>query len=191
MQVNVKETNKSMYQRVPVGAIIYKAYQSAMKKVPNNANFKFNVVVRVNGAQDGNFTVRSGTFGKQDFLKWFHQIVEKILAHFQSYKSLENTTFDSDFFFSVIPTGGGHNATEDRSLASIYAKKSVIRLKNDDNACFWHALAVLLNKDHAEIQDIKMGRLIRTELAQDLCARCSMNWEEQVSIGSFEKLEDI
>jgi ribosomal protein S17E len=193
MQVNVKETtaNKSMYRRVAMEAIIYKAYQAAIKKLPPNANFKFHAVLRVNGAQDGNFTVRGRTHEKYQFLYWFNELVEKIKTHFQSYKTLEETTFDIDFFFTVIPSGAGHagHATEDRSLASIYAKKSVIKINNDDNSCFWHALAVLLNKDHEDYKNIRQGRLIRTELAQELCDRCSMNWNEQVSIGSFEKIE--
>ena len=119
----------------------------------------------------------------------------KLLRSFLHISNLTNlwkhTTFDSDFFFTVFPSGGAHGGTEDRSLASIYAKKSVIKINNDDNACFWHALAVLLNKDHEDYKNIRQGRIIRTELAHELCERCSMNWNEQVSVGSFEHIESI
>ena len=79
MQVNVKETkfNKSVYQRVAIEAVIYKAYQAAIKKLPMGSNFKFHAVLHVSGVQDGNFTVRSHTFNKSDFLGWFNQIIEK------------------------------------------------------------------------------------------------------------------
>ena len=101
LQVNVKETkfNKSVYQRVAIEAVIYKAYQAAVKKLNQWDDFKFHAVLRVHGSENGDFTVRSKTFSKNDFLGWFNQIIEKIREHFESYKSLEHTTFDIDFFF--------------------------------------------------------------------------------------------
>ena len=189
----MKETkfNKSVYQRVAIEAVIYKAYQAAIKKLPIGSNFKFHAVLRVSGAQDGNFTLRTHTFSKQDFLSWFNETIERINAHFQSYKSLENTTFDCDFFFTVVPAGGANGGTEDRSSDSIFAKTSVLRIQNNDNACFWHGLAVLLNKDHEESVYIRKGRPIREELARELCERCSMKWDEPVAVESFEKIEQI
>ena len=91
-----------------------------------------------------------------------------------------------------MPSGAGTKATESRELASIYAKTSVVRIKNDDNACFWHALAVLMNKEHPEYRtNIRRGCSIRTTLAKELCEKCSMDWNEPVSVDSFEEIERI
>ena len=78
LQVNVKETkfNKSVYQRVAIEAVIYKAYQAAVKKLNRWDDFKFHAVLRVHGSENGDFTVRSKTFSKKDFLGWFNQILE-------------------------------------------------------------------------------------------------------------------
>ncbi len=178
-----------MYQRVAIEAVIYKAYQAAVKKLAKGVNFKFNAVLRVHGDETGDFTVRSKTFSKSDFLHWFNQMIDKIRAHFESYKTLEHTTFDCDFFFTILPAGAG--GTENRALDSIYKKTSVVRIKNDDNACFWHSLAVLMNKEHEDYRNIRRGGTIRTELAKELCERCSMNWNEPVSVDSFEIIEGI
>ena len=86
------------------------------------ANFKFHAVLRVHGSESGDFTVRSHTFNKSDFIHWLKEMHEKIQAHFESYKSLEHTTSDCDFFFSVIPAGAGTKSTEKRDLDSIYKK---------------------------------------------------------------------
>ena len=45
--------------------------------------------------------------------------------------------------FIEIPSGGAMHTTQDRSKSSIFSKKSVIRIVNDDNNCCWRALAVL------------------------------------------------
>ena len=67
----------------------------------------------------------------------------------------------------------------------------MVRITNDDNACFWHSLAVLMNKEHAEYGNIKRGGCIRTELAKELCDKCGMDWNEPVSVASFEEIEQI
>ena len=73
-------------------------------------------------------------------------------------QSLDITTiskFELYFKFIEIPSGAGTNATQDRSKASIFLKKSVIKIVNDDNSCFWHALAVLLNENHPKLNTLR------------------------------------
>ena len=40
-------------------------------------------------------------------------------------------------------------------------------------------------------QNIRDGRNIRTELAQESCLKCNMDWEEPVSVDSFSTIERI
>ena len=44
------------------------------------------------------------------------------------------------FDFAEIPSGSGCGA-DDRNLESIYNKRSVLKIVNDDNNCFWYAMA--------------------------------------------------
>jgi hypothetical protein len=74
---------------------------------------------------------------------------------------LENIRFK----FLEIPSGAGC-ATESRKREDIYAKKSVVQIVNEDNNCFWYALAVILNQDHEKYDYIRRGRPIRTKLAK-------------------------
>ena len=164
-----------------------------MKKLPPNSNFKFHTSIHFSSQEaddktgDTTFTLKSQTFTNKEFLKWFKLTVERICDLFNSYSSNVGGAFKSDFFFALTPTGG--KPTEDRSLDSIYKKKSVIKINNDDNSCFWHALAVLKNINHENYKSIRQGRGIRTELAKALCARCDMKWDEQVSVDAFPDIE--
>jgi hypothetical protein len=125
----------------------------------------------------------------------FKKFLDKFVARIEEImQSLDITTiskFQLQFKFIEIPSGAGTNATQDRSKASIFLKKSVIKIVNDDNSCFWHALAVLLNENHPQIKHIKEGRNIRTLIARDLCNTCNMEWNTPVSINEIENIEDI
>ena len=48
-----------------------------------------------------------------------------------------------------------------------------------------------MNKNHAEYRNIMRGGCIREELARELCEKCSMDWNEPVSVDSFEEIERI
>ena len=48
-----------------------------------------------------------------------------------------------------------------------------------------------MNKEHAEYRNIRRGGCIRTELAKELCDKCGMDWNEPVSVASFEEIEQI
>ena len=52
-----------------------------------------------------------------------------------------------------MPAGGRASATQDRDRESILNKKSVLRIKNDDNNCFWYALSALVHKNIKNIRD--------------------------------------
>ena len=49
----------------------------------------------------------------------------------------------------------------------------------------------MFNLDHPKYADIRRGRKIRTDLAQELCEQCEMKWDEVVSVESFPNIENI
>ena len=49
------------------------------------------------------------------------------------------------FHFTIIPKGGCSSVNRD--LESVYKKTSVLKIVNDDNNCFWYAMACMMNPD--------------------------------------------
>jgi len=58
-----------------------------------------------------------------------------------------------EYNFIVIPSGGC--STTDRSKDSLSNKRSVLRIENNDNNCFWYALACLMNPNNRAIRDAR------------------------------------
>ena len=59
--------------------------------------------------------------------------------------SIYLNTLVMQFHFTIIPKGGC--GTVDRDLESVYKKTSVLKIVNDDNNCFWYAMACVMNPD--------------------------------------------
>ena len=79
------------------------------------------------------------------------------------------------------PSGGGaRDATQSRELESLLNKKSVNRIVNDDNNCFWYALIIAINNTDKALKDNRNTRL-RERVGRDLCNRCKLPWGEEVS----------
>ena len=53
-------------------------------------------------------------------------------------------SLEMTFDFAEIPSGSGCGTT-DRDLESVFNEKSVVEITNDDNNCFWYAMACLRN----------------------------------------------
>ena len=79
------------------------------------------------------------------------------------------------------PEGEGGVATDSRNRDSILEKKSVNVIKNTDNNCFWHSLAVALNPKNAAIKDNRGPQKKRIALGQELCQQSKLRWGEPVS----------
>ena len=76
--------------------------------------------------------------------------------------------------------GGSGTATVARDKLSTLNKKSVNRVTNNDNNCFWYALVMLIFAKHPRIKQIKLGRKIKEKLAMELCELCGMEWNKPV-----------
>ena len=76
----------------------------------------------------------------------------KFFAEFRDYFAigeygvrLDINSLRLQFHVVQIPTGKGGGATTDRNLESVYNKRSVLKIVNNDNNCFWYAMACLTN----------------------------------------------
>ena len=59
--------------------------------------------------------------------------------------SIYLNTLEMRFHFTIIPKGGC--GTVDRDLENVYKTKSILKIVNDDNNCFWYAMACMMNPD--------------------------------------------
>ena len=87
-------------------------------------------------------------------------------------------TLKITYNFAIIPKGAGYIKSKD--IDSILIKRSVLQIINDDNNCFWYALACLMNPQNRTIRDHR-NILARKKAGMELCKRCKHNWDEPVS----------
>ena len=118
---------------------------------------------------------------KSLFKDVFHEIIGKIENGMERYDEIDLSTSEIIFKFIDIPTGGVGTGTTSRDKSSILNKKAVIVIKNNDNNCFWYALAIQVYINHQKINEIKKGRPIRDKLARELCEMCCCEWGVPVS----------
>ena len=87
-----------------------------------------------------------------------------------------------------IPSGGGA-ATEGRTIPEIFNKKSVVKIKSKDNACFWRSLAVLImgGKD----RNIKTRETAQEKAAKYLCSQTPYNWGDRVAVDAIPNIEQF
>jgi Pyruvate/2-oxoacid:ferredoxin oxidoreductase delta subunit len=78
--------------------------------------------------------------------------------------------------------------TADRSKNSILNKQSVLKIVNDDNNCFWYALACLMYPENKMIRDSRKST--RIKVASDICKKCKLVWNQPISTFSIPFVED-
>ena len=76
-------------------------------------------------------------------LVFFEHLISLIPSKYLG--SIYLNTLVMQFHFTIIPKGGC--GTVDRDLESVYKKTSVLKIVNDDNNCFWYAMACMMNPD--------------------------------------------
>ncbi|MEY3187308.1 MAG: hypothetical protein RL675_1135, partial [Bacteroidota bacterium] len=132
----------------------------------DNDNIGVNIQNPVTG-----FWARSGMYkvkvGKTD------EFINRVLKSLSGILEYDGSIDIQDITISVKslkqPAGGTSkkfrvvNVEED-----VKSKMSVFRINNSDNLCLARCLVIATNKDHPKLQQIKMGRKIQTDLAQEL-----------------------
>ena len=91
------------------------------------------------------------------------------------------------FNFVLQPSGGKYVIDRDRE--SILSKKSVVRIVNNDDNCFWCALSIVLNKENNPLKDNRNTKL-REKVAKDLCNKCKLKWDTPVDFSQLPIIEE-
>ena len=85
-----------------------------------------------------------------------------------------------------MPSGGA--GTKSRDLKNIYNKQSVIRIKNEDNNCFWYALAIATMS--GDNRNIKTRESALVKAGKFLCNKFNYIWDTQVSFDQIIEIEE-
>ena len=130
-------------QRGDVKTILYKAYRAILRLLPKKTAFYFYTDVNL-GVRE--LTSNSYTFQQPHM--WAKHVESQIEKVIQSAATVKLKDMEITFNFFMVPVGGKSNSTQNRDRESILNKTSVARIDNDDNNCFWYALAYLMNPNH-------------------------------------------
>ena len=92
---------------------------------------------------------------------------EELLDRFGfDYTSADLSTVKFEFTFAIIPKGGRHS--EARDYDSILNKKSVVKIINDDDNCFWYSLACCMNPQNKLVKDSRYPNT-RIKIGSEIC----------------------
>ena len=126
-------------------AIIAKAYLQALKQLPRHANFTMYSDITL-AADLGPVHSATSRYRKKDISEWFQDMINKIYDLVQSAMTIRLSMLKMNFHFAIMPEGSGY--LESKTLSEHYKKKSVVRVNNQDNNCFWYSLVNLIYMNH-------------------------------------------
>jgi hypothetical protein len=175
-------------QHANIDALVENSYKVARREMPSPKKFQVYAYLKFPSQQGGDdFEARTVRFSQGDAKDMLVQIVNRTMDLLQSDHEVLLKDFQITFNFIEIPEGGAACVLRDEM--SILNKKSVNRVTNNDNNCFWYALVMLIFVKHPQIKQIKMGRKIRETLAKELCYKCDMEWDKPVSFDEIPTVE--
>jgi hypothetical protein len=170
---------------------VSKTLAQALKKIPKGQKFKIWAHVE-RLFDDDSFHHRNTKTFDSDNLTAFVDDLDTAFD-IQSPGIVADTGSTITYNVSLLPSGGKH--TTSRQREDILNKKSVIRVVNNDDNCFWYALAYLMNPKDKDIR--KKGRTTyRFRIASELARKCKLNMDMKMTIslptiGIVEQALDI
>ena len=189
--VRVVPTAIGKHQYGNIEALVENSYKVARREIATGVKFQVYTYLNFASQNEGDdFEVRTTKYTNASAKNMLVEVVGRAVELLQSDHEVLLKDFRITFNFIEIPSGSGHYATASRDRLSILNKKSVNRVVNDDNNCFWYALVMLVYHNHAQIKNIKMGRNIRTTLAMELCAHCGLEWNRPVGFDDIQTVEE-
>ena len=168
--------------------LIFQSYRHVLKQINYN-DFRVSCTVNANLIDGSEFWAATEQHQKKYFKNVFHEILRKIELGMEKYDEIDLSTLEIIYKFIDIPTGG--SGTTSRDKLSILNKSSVIQIRNNDNNCFWYALALQIYRNHKCYNEIRKGRPIRTKVAKELCETCGCEWDVPVSFDDMVYIEPI
>jgi len=167
---------------------VSKAYYTARKeyvKVKNKVSDSNSFQVQCYYTFDVKDT-RSGEISKVQgkTIRYSHLDIDKFLDDIigsmgVEFAAIKLETLKLEFQFVINPAGG--KLTEARDYDSILNKKSVVKIINDDNNCFWYSLACCMNPNNKMVKDGRYPNT-RIRLGSEICKKCNCEWNKVVPI---------
>ncbi len=138
--------------------LIANSYRVARREMTSGTHFQVYASLNFPSETGNDFHVTTTKYTHKTYKDMFVQLVNRASELLQSNHDVLLKDFQITFNFIEIPHGSGGTATVSRDRLSILNKKSVNRVVNDDNNCFWYALVMLVYANHVQVKHIKMGR---------------------------------
>jgi hypothetical protein len=145
-----------------IASILARAYFIARKEIPKNASFKLKASAQFEFSSDlidqpkRNITTKIYNIRKNEkglypeLGKFFEDLTNRFALEYGD--AMLIVLLHITYEFVIIPDGSGCS-TVNRDRESILNKRSVLRINNNDNNCFWYALACLMNPNNRAIRD--------------------------------------
>ena len=175
-----------------IDAFFARSYIIARREIPRNAIFMIHascVGVAIDKHGDNyKFNVTTRKFSSEELNKFFDDLMDKVYKQIQSGERILLSQLKFQYNFAIIPSGAGCG-TKCREIESIMNKKSVIPIVNDDNNCFWYAMAVLFNSTTKQIKDSRNTNL-RMRIAKEICNKSKCTWDNEVSFLQIPLVEE-
>ena len=153
IEITVKPQRVGTIAAMDIKTILYRSYLKAVKMLPKKSSIKFYSSVNFTTNDKERNSLVSNQYEPKTIALWASHVEAQIEKAVQSDEKIKLNTLMIKFHFIIMPSGGRGNATQDRDRESILNKRSVLRIKNDDNNCFWYALSALVHKDIKNIRD--------------------------------------
>jgi len=195
ISLTIKPSKLGSALTTDIPAFVARSYLQARKQIPRNIAFQLwasceyeyldhstNEIVKIKPVTTKKYTI---TTTNNELQKFFKDFLERITSN---YGNIFLETMKFEYHFIIIPSGGA--ASTNRDTNSILNKSSVLQIKNDDNNCFWYAIACLMNPTNRAIRDSRNTKA-REKVARELCNRCNMSWGKPVALTQLEYIENI
>ena len=182
ISVTLKPKKIGVTSRKDIDSFIARSYLEAKKVAKIKGEFKVYAVATI-PVDDADHFIKTKKYDSNQLGKFFAELRKRIYGE---YKGPEADTMMFEYNFIKIPSGGAR--TTERDTNSILNKKSVLRIINDDNNCFWYALACLMNPENTALKDSR-NKLARAKVASKICQKCKLQFDEKVSFNAIPFVE--
>ena len=130
-----------------IDTLFARSYLEARKKIPKDVDFiiyaSLSYIMIIEGTLELRMYSSTKSYKSSEIGEFFNNLRD--LLKYKYLASVYLRTLEMQFHFTIIPKGGC--GTVDRDLESVYKKTSVLKIVNDDNNCFWYAMACMMNPD--------------------------------------------
>ena len=174
-------------------ALVARSYVIAKREIQKNTDFKLYASLSGTGydyGRDTNFNIdiTTATFNSKELHKFMIDFMERIESVIKSECVILLSTLKFIYNFAIIPSGGGVG-TKCREIEAIQEKKSVVKIINDDNNCFWYCMAILFDIKNVSLKDSR-NKTLRIKAGMNICNKSKCIWDKKVSLLEIPLVEE-